>query len=327
MFRSNYFFPKFSSGLFICLFIFFTKPLISQQTWNLAEDWNWPENPNGPWTYREGLNALPSVDNWNASSPPQPAYAVAETGTSFLPVWFKAVADADEWIAGDVITHVHDNYNGVGNGQANVIWTSQGSYNIDITGSLWIMHYGGRSVRWTLFLNDDALALGDLFDGDGIFRVNPQTIASGAIISEDDLKGIDVEAGDVVKLVVERTSQQGFFAGANLEISETTYPPLAPQNLIIISSYPNVSLQWDAVTENTNGDPISSVSYNVYAGIIPDFTLELVNFLETTSGLTYNHEDGLVENRMFYKVTAVHDGVVSESTSSKGFNDLLKGKD
>jgi len=107
----------------------------------------------------------------------------------------------------------------------------------------------------------------------------------------------------------------------------TSYPPNFPLNLQIINSYPDVILQWESVTQNTNGTPIFSVLYSVYADSLHDFMIDSDYLLITQSDTTYTHIDGLLENKMFYKVTAVHDGAVSESTSSNGFIDIIKERD
>jgi len=85
----------------------------------------------------------------------------------------------------------------------------------------------------------------------------------------------------------------------------TFFYPNFPQNLTIIIDYPNVILNWDVVTEDTNGNPISTVSYKVYAGSTPDFPIDSNSLLETVSDNTYIHFNGLPEEKLFYKVTAV----------------------
>jgi len=84
----------------------------------------------------------------------------------------------------------------------------------------------------------------------------------------------------------------------------TFFPPNSPQNLTITIDYPDVILNWDAVTEDTDGNTIANVSYKVYTNSIPDFPIDPVNLLSTVSDSTYIHIDGTLYNKMFYKVSA-----------------------
>src|SRR5882724_5676454 len=112
------------------------------QTYDLRADWSDTANPHGPWSCNEGGNPLPHVDWWQHAiccgnggwSAAQPGWARSESGTDRVPFWFKSrgvesptacgAAFTIDWVAGDVVVHTQDDSNGVGNGVANVTWTS-----------------------------------------------------------------------------------------------------------------------------------------------------------------------------------------------------------
>jgi len=72
--------------------------LSAQIIYDLKTDWSDLTNPNGPWSYREGNNVLPHVDDWlglsNDFTGVQPAWARAETGNTHVPSWMKVVSPA-----------------------------------------------------------------------------------------------------------------------------------------------------------------------------------------------------------------------------------------
>jgi hypothetical protein len=189
--------------------------------YDLGADWSDVNNPNGPWTYREGLNALPHQDDWGGGLGGQPGWA----DPGLLPPWFKAVSVVGglDWQIGDIVVHTTDPNGGNPNGLANVIWTSPIDGTIDITGSLWNPRNIGRSNHWSLLLNGTELTGGDLFSGDGHDRANPYNFVNGTDMPAS-LSNLSVHAGDVVMLQFQRTSVDGDFVGANLAIQATAVP-------------------------------------------------------------------------------------------------------
>jgi len=96
--------------------------------------------------------------------------------------------------------------------------------------------------------------------------------------------------------------------GANFDVfvaSLGVVPPLDPENLEITKTGDDISLQWDAVTQNTNGTTITPLHYNVYYVSIPDPDAP-ITFLESVTETSYTHTDGaLGADTRFYLVKAV----------------------
>jgi len=79
--------------------------------YDLVSDWSNSENPNGPWSYREGTTILPFDPSWTAgvSFPVvQPAYQPSNVAGNFLPAWFKATSSGADWQTGDVVVDTND---------------------------------------------------------------------------------------------------------------------------------------------------------------------------------------------------------------------------
>ena len=208
--------------------------------YDLKTDWSDSANPNGPWTYREGNNALPQmIMSTNCGACPggsglvwtnaQRAWARSAGGTSsdhtFLPFWFKSNGSetglgnwGDDWEAGDVVMHTTDPANGIGSGPGNVIWTSPIAGVISIAGNIWIGRDIGRANHWVLSRNEAMLTAGDVSSGDPYSRTNPMPFSAGTA-GPSVLNGILVSPGDVIKLEVTRTSSSGDVVGLNLAIN------------------------------------------------------------------------------------------------------------
>jgi hypothetical protein len=197
---------------------------------DLKTDWSDLANPNGPWSYREGNNVLPHVADWQGLSGDftgvQPAWARAQTGNTNLPPWMKIVSPAgvpNDWQFGDIVTHSTDNFNGIGSGPSNVIWTSPLTGNIDVSGGVWMGRDIGRGNHWDISLNGISLTGGDIFSGDPFNRSNPFAFSAGSG-GPTVLNQIPVAVGDVLKLQITRTSEPGDYAGVNLTITAIPEP-------------------------------------------------------------------------------------------------------
>ena len=129
----------------------------------------------------------------------------------------------NDWQFGDIVTHSTDNFNGIGSGPSNVIWTSPLNGNIDVSGAIWMGRDIGRGNHWDLSLNGISLTSGDIFSGDPFNRSNPFDFSAGsggaAVLNQ-----ISVAAGDVLMLQVTRTSGPGDYAGVNLTITASPEP-------------------------------------------------------------------------------------------------------
>lgn len=193
------------------------------QVYDLRADWSDSVNPNGAWSYREGVNILPKVIGWQPAewSAPQPAWAKGTGSPSlFVPAWFRsngAERFAHDWVTGDVFFHTTDTGSGGGNGLGNVAWTSPVDGTITISGAVWAGREIGRPQHWTLMHNAAVLAQGDLFTGDPYSRANPFTFAAGAAVPSA-LIDRGIAKGDVVKLEAALTGSFGDFIGVNFTV-------------------------------------------------------------------------------------------------------------
>ncbi|MBN2018574.1 MAG: hypothetical protein JW794_10665 [Candidatus Cloacimonetes bacterium] len=82
------------------------------------------------------------------------------------------------------------------------------------------------------------------------------------------------------------------------------YPPKMPENLTITIIGNDAQLFWSPVTENTFGDIITNVKYNIYKANTPFFSPQSLYYLDTVSDTLYIHENGSQQREVFYKVTA-----------------------
>jgi len=106
--------------------------------------------------------------------------------------------------------------------------------------------------------------------------------------------------------------------GFSPECHSTTtgvYPPASPENLFITidKDSMDVIISWDAVTQDTGGNPIVINSYRIYNSSTPGFEASSNYLLDTISDTTYTHENVLQLEKMFYKVTAQTAGELVKS--------------
>jgi hypothetical protein len=192
----------------------------AQADFDLTSDWSDTQNPSGSWSYREGTKLLPHVGAWLGWIPAQPAWAYAESGTTRLPSWFKAVAAANvgDVQPGDIVVHTTDAANGVGHGIANLLWTSPITGVVNVSGAVWMTRDISRSNHWTLYKNDQAITSGDISSGDPYSRANPFRFDQGSG-GAGVLEGISVVPGDSLELAIGKTSTFGDFVGVEFHIA------------------------------------------------------------------------------------------------------------
>ncbi|MCD4819227.1 MAG: fibronectin type III domain-containing protein [Candidatus Cloacimonetes bacterium] len=106
------------------------------------------------------------------------------------------------------------------------------------------------------------------------------------------------------------------------EVSGTTesiYLPLSPQNVTITTSGEDVILNWDEVTENTNGDPITVSEYKIYSSNDPYWGegAQTEDYTSVTNSFTHT---GVLTalDVIFYRISAV------TSTSKNSNNNLIR---
>jgi hypothetical protein len=202
-------------------------------TYDLSSGWSNSTNPNSPWTYNEGANALPLTTNWNGANTTwavacsQPAWAPSNTAGRFLPAWMRMNACAATYfpsdpnnaptgnvLAGDIVLHTNDNANGnLAGGSANVVFTLPASSGVyTISGALWaarLSQAGSRPQDWQVTVNGTMLASGTVTAT--VSRSHPQDFS---VIQT-------LNVGDRVQLTVSKaaSSNAGDFVGVQLTLT------------------------------------------------------------------------------------------------------------
>jgi hypothetical protein len=187
--------------------------------YDLNADWSTNANPNGPWTLREGSNALGAVPNWIGTG--ATAWAFGANPGGFLPGFEKAVINGPalgcsgcDWQAGDVIAHTTDAANGIGAGIANVRFLTPTAGTANVSGLTWSARQQSRPQQWALFLNGNLLG-GDLLPQDGSNgRSAPDLFA---------FNNLALSAGDQIELRLSQAQGAPFgdFVGLNLRVDLT----------------------------------------------------------------------------------------------------------
>ncbi len=79
--------------------------------------------------------------------------------------------------------------------------------------------------------------------------------------------------------------------------------PQKPNQILITKNSNTYTINWQEVTNDTNGDPMVIWEYRVFASDTPDFDMVPATFLGSTTQPTYN--DNYDGTRRFYKIVAV----------------------
>ncbi len=123
-------------------------------------------NPNGPWAFYQGATLLPYQSDFDSShgyAINQQAWAVGQyPNYGHVPVWFQAIKDG-EWGAdvktGDIMMHPANTAAYPGIGQGSVVWTSNLTGTVSISGNAWWGDSSGalwgtsRGDSWSLSFN------------------------------------------------------------------------------------------------------------------------------------------------------------------------------
>ena len=119
----------------------------------------------------------------------------------------------------------------------------------------------------------------------------------------------NLDPGQTYYFRVRAVDEAGNASDLSIEVSGTTdsaFPPLAPQNVTIQQTGNDVILTWDAVTQNSNGDPITVGAYNIYAAVSADFPADDGTLIATATENSFTHLNvTLTLDKIFYKVTAI----------------------
>jgi hypothetical protein len=217
-------------------------------TYDLAGQWANNSNPNGTWSFKQGITLLPYQSNF---APVVAAgllcatcftngYAPSNVPGGFLPFIGKATGDApllSDFLAGDIIFHSVDCGNGsCASGEFHIDWAAPTAGTITISGDIWYAQSPlDRSNNFSLELVRGGSVIQTIESGTicpttcviGSSRNNQDPLSSGGSIS--------VNAGDVIELVARRSAGQfnGSIDGINLTITETSgVPELATMALL-----------------------------------------------------------------------------------------------
>jgi len=198
-------------------------------TYDVTADWTNNRNPNGVWSYDQGSIPLPYQSNLASGTCFSSATGITggyAPGTNVgnsppcMPVFFKATGNAantNDWLAGDVVIHAQDPSNGVGEGQATLVWTAPFSGTFTFAGAIWYAHSTvQRSDDFSLNLGTTVLANGTVAYNSAIGN-NRSNMAkfSGSFA---------VLAGQQVTLVIQRTpGSVGAAVGIQLAITQPAY--------------------------------------------------------------------------------------------------------
>ena len=206
---------------------------VAQATvYDVRTDWN-GANPDGVWSFRQGTSAVTNVvNNWQGLG--VNAFAPSANGGNFLPAYFQANATgantpncggACDWAVGDLIVHTTDGANGIGEGAANVLFTTPSAGFADISGLTWSARLLNRTQDWALLVNGVTLASGSL-PGDGSNgSANPDSFS---------FSHIALGVGDQVELLMTQATGAPFgdFVGYDVTVSltpNTAPPPGVPE--------------------------------------------------------------------------------------------------
>lgn len=197
-------------------------------TFSLSGGWSNTTNPNGPWSYNQGTDALPLVTAWTGAGSAlvgcnQPAWAPSNNAGDFLPALMKANSCAAKdfgtdphnglanVMTGDIVVHTVDSANGNPTlGLANVHFTVPAGdpSRYQITGSVWDAALDtSRPQGWILLVNGVQKAAGSL--AGNVPRSQAQTFNIT----------VNLAGGDTVDLELFKNGEFGYFVGTNMTLT------------------------------------------------------------------------------------------------------------
>jgi hypothetical protein len=197
-------------------------------TYNVTTQWSNSSNPNGTWSYDQGVTPLPFQASlgtgtcYNFLSGIGGGYAPGGNTGNCLPAAFQATGTSgfgsNAYVTGDVIVASQDPTNGPGEGQASIIWTAPTTGAFTYTGAIW---WAGNpsNPRSNDFVLDEAAT----------------TLSSGTVTSTQNRSNMVnfssntptfITAGETIELIVSKSAGQSFgsFSGVQLSITELPEP-------------------------------------------------------------------------------------------------------
>ncbi len=204
-------------------------------SYDLASQWVNNSNPNGAFSFKQGNSLLPyqsSLAGLGALALPglTKGYAPGDVPGNFLPIIGQASGNgesANDYIAGDVVFHTVDGFNGnPAGGQFHIDWTAPTSGTITISGDIWYAQSSvTRSNDFSLELVRGGVVIQTIETG----TISPTSVLGSGRNNQDPLSSggsLAVNSGDVIELVAQRSAGQsaGSADALNLTITETSTP-------------------------------------------------------------------------------------------------------
>ena len=249
------------------------------QVYDLKADWSNTQNPNGPWSYRQGDTLL--INNpfpWVGAGygcffpvpcPVPPLVPAMEKVAGFVNAWGNFYFLSPGYIEdGDVLV-----VPGIG---GNILWTAPVSGTIDISGATWLVDpicfyepYPSFPF-WTLTHNGSSLSGGNVevtvcgSAADGNPRGFPYDFSSGSG-GTAALQNIPVAAGDQIVLAFSSSTRAA--AGLNLTIALTPAGGVCPN-----ASFADDAIIWhqplarNGASEDTDPSAGRTVKYRFKRG-------------------------------------------------------------
>lgn len=176
------------------------------QVYDLNTQWSDTDNPNGPWSYRQGNNLLQSGS----------ANTGCAGGCPPIPAWVGFSSQIYKFDGGDVVVQP----------AANILWTAPITGTIDISGAVWDDPFcGGGSYFWALSHNGNSLSGGQLTCGE-YFIESPFYFSLGSGGSSV-LQNIPVAAGDQVVLEIGNGSFTALGVNFTITLTPDAVDPIA----------------------------------------------------------------------------------------------------
>jgi len=177
-------------------------------THNLAAEFSTTSNPGNGWSFYSGTNLLDYYGYWSGTGT-----NAWQLSGDFLPAWFKTPSGGIsglDLVAGDVATH--GNY--YNSPFSMVVWTSDISGTVTVSGSVWETRNLGRTMDWALYVNGTYEGGGSI--GVTHLRDDPITFATG-------LLSLDVGQTVVLQLFPHGPQSEDF-VGVDLNIEANAVP-------------------------------------------------------------------------------------------------------
>lgn len=233
--------------------------------YDLAGDFSDENNPNGAWSYRNGIGALieTHVEEWlnGDLGLEQPAWAVS---TMFTPGWalsngasFVGPHPEYDWPIDTVMSH----------GRSIARWRAPGDGNVTISGGVWLLRNFGRDQSVRIVYNGAVFAAGSLLSGDA----GPEGLvnSSAPLAFEDFGKAggalsFGVRYRDEIDFTALPLSGVDDFVAYDVEIDYKPGDPLS-EGPVVLTNPPQPPLAVERVTLD------SEPSADVYTLAVGDF--------------------------------------------------------